>query len=703
MIKNEENNEEFTNIYFHLKFLLSIIFTLVFLLYFFKNNICSHNFYKKKKIGPTKYVNGKITYFCGLCGKEYIEIIPKLNKKDYIVEKLTSNCMHGKGEKYILKKKKEIFFIITDNHTLPHTIYGDKCKVCHQNIGEFNFKKIGNIVCDGYPRLYKLSNYWNNTWLLGGDNGTILCRRSEDEGHHWSDAVKVSNFPNHICTNVDFFELPNHDIICSYRAIGKNLEDPKIKYNRKLFSSISKDGGKSWKDLGLIIDNFILSAQLGKTLNDAFIACINEGNIGFFEPFVSFINNVITVIYADDFTPMLLSLIGSVDDNKKTQSIYSQTFNIKTYEWSKERKIIINGYLKKSPTKSGLIERISRDGMPVLDIMKDGTYVMVFEGTYRNYNYTYFTNNKLEEYHPFEILISYSKDGINWSNPVEVYVPKNDGSKCSAPYICITENNQLVISFQTDEDSITSGYKGDLYSIMKVIISKPGIKIEDINKDSFYAVVNNNNSPIGGQSLWSGMMLVGNKIYTCSSGCPLLYSELPSYAEPEQYSNKLKEDYCIKNGKVDYYGNKIIILEKESLIINKRFNTSVNNSFSCYVRPNTRNDCGLIFGIDNFEELNLSEINYYLFLIKENGYLALSKFYEGLVYDLLPKSKEIFNNFNKFNNYKMTVNFNSLSGDITTSINNIIVFKANDKSLKGNKIGILCDGIGAIFTQILPE
>ena len=61
------------------------------------------------------------------------------------------------------------------------------------------------------------------------------------------------------------------------------------------------------------------------------------------------------------------------------------------------------------------------------------------------------------------------------------------------------------------------------------------------------------------------------------------------------------------------------------------------------------------------------------------------------------------NNFNKLNNYKMTVKFNSFSGDIITSINDIIVFKTNDKSLKGNKIGIICDGIGAIFTQILPE
>lgn len=695
-------NDENKKYYFYLKIFLFIKFVL-FLFYFYQKGICSHNLFKKKQIDPTKYEDGKIIYFCRLCQKEYIEIIPKLNKKKYIIEKLNSNCAHGNGEKYIFKKNKQIFYEITDNHTYLHTIYGDKCKVCKQNIGEFKFQKLGNIICDGYPRLYKLSKYWNNAWLLGGDNGTILCRKSEDEGHNWSEPVKISNLTNYICTNVDFFELPNHDIICSYRAIGKNLNDPKIRYNRKLFSSISNDGGKSWKDLDLIIDNFLLAEQLGKTIQDAFTACINEKNVGFFEPFVSFINNEITVFYADDFTPMLLSLIGSVDDNRKAQTIYSQIFDIKTYKWSKERKIIMNGYIKKSPSKSGLIKRISRDGMPVVDIMKDGTYVMVFEGSYRNYNYTYFTDNKLKEYHPFEILLSYSKDGINWSNPIEVYTPKNDGSKCSGPYICITETNQLVISFQTDEDSITSGYEGDYYSIMKIMISKPGIKIEDINKESFYALVNNNNSPIGGQSLWNGMMILGNKIYTCSSGCPIQYSELPLYADPTNYRDILKEQYYIKNGKVKYYGNKIIILEKKTLIINKKYNISVNNNFSTFVKPYIGGDCGLIFGIFNSEEFDLNKSNYYLFLIKKNGYLSLSKFYESFNYDLLPKSDEIFNNFNKLNNYKMSVKYNSSSGDIIASINNKIVFSANDKSIKGNKIGIISDGKGAVFTQILSE
>ena len=39
---------------------------------------------------------------------------------------------------------------------------------------------------------------------------------------------------------------------------------------------------------------------------------------------------------------------------------------------------------------------------------------------------------------------------------------------------------------------------------MKVMISKPNIDVKDINKDSFYALCNNNNSPINGTSIWNG-------------------------------------------------------------------------------------------------------------------------------------------------------------------------------------------------------
>ena len=104
----------------------------------------------------------------------------------------------------------------------------------------------------------------------------------------------------------------------------------------------------------------------------------------------------------------------------------------------------------------------------------------------------YYTGGYLKEYHPFEIVLSYSKDGESWSNPIEIYQGHYNGSKYSAPYICVTYKDQLIISFQTDDNSINSGFKGDSFSIMKVIISKPGIPIEKINRNSFYGVVNNN-------------------------------------------------------------------------------------------------------------------------------------------------------------------------------------------------------------------
>ena len=111
---------------------------------------------------------------------------------------------------------------------------------------------------------------------------------------------------------------------------------------------------------------------------------------------------LITIIYADDFTPTLLDLMGERNiNNIRVQSIYSVTFDLKTKKWSKERKLLMKGYIKKSPTNSGLMKKPSRDGIPAIDIMKDGTYVMVFKGTYRDLNYTDFTGDKLEENHPF--------------------------------------------------------------------------------------------------------------------------------------------------------------------------------------------------------------------------------------------------------------------------------------------------------------
>ena len=493
--------------------------------------------------------------------------------------------------------------------------------------------------------------------------------------------------------------MPNHDIICSYRAIGNpSYKDPNIRYNRKIYSSLSKDGGKTWKDLGLIVDNFNLAERLGKTKQEAIYAVKHESNVGFFEPFVQYFNNKITVIYADDFTPMLLLLTGSIKESRKEQSIYSHTYDMSKKTWSIKRKLIMNGYIKKSPTKSGLNKKISRDGMPVTDVMKDGTYVMVFEGTYRREDYKYFTGGSLDEYHSFEIVISYSKDGENWSNPVEIYHGHNKGSKYSAPYICITESNQLIISFQTDENSVNSGFKGDLYSIMKVLISKPGIPLDKINRDSFFAVNNNNKSPIGGASLWSGMMLIGNIIYTCSSGHPILYSELPLYDDPNKYNDNLKKKYLIQSGNAEFFGNKIITKGKNNIIINKEITLNSSVNIFTNIMPNIFGNCGIIFGFENFDDYI---DNYFLFIINKDGLISLKKRSKSKIEKIFPDNFLIHGNYNKENVYKINIKYNLNINEIKTFLNEIEIFKISDQSIMNSKIGFISSDNGTIFTQLL--
>ena len=131
--------------------------------------ICKHNYYKIKEIDPTEEYNGKIYFTCGFCGNNKTEEIPKLNEKNYIIEKLKANCEHGNGKRYIYRQNENRIYEITDDIRYNHTRYGSKCSVCNKNIGEFDFHKLSDLYCYGYPRLYQLSQFWNKTWLLGGD------------------------------------------------------------------------------------------------------------------------------------------------------------------------------------------------------------------------------------------------------------------------------------------------------------------------------------------------------------------------------------------------------------------------------------------------------------------------------------------------------------------------------------------------------
>jgi hypothetical protein len=192
-----------------------IILLIIFLLYYFNNS------YKNEKIK-----NIQINAF------NYILYPDKLRQNIFsqrvLQSNATSNSLNDNEKKY---NNYEI--LETQNEKDFHSIYGENCKKCHKLIGEFKFKNYGNIICPGYPRIYRLSEYWNNTWLLGGniEDGKIYVQRSNDEGLNWDNPIPISFYPNYTCSNVNFFELQNHYIISSYRAIGNlSSDNPDIKY-----------------------------------------------------------------------------------------------------------------------------------------------------------------------------------------------------------------------------------------------------------------------------------------------------------------------------------------------------------------------------------------------------------------------------------------------------------------------------------------
>ena len=235
---------------------------------------------------------------------------------------------------------------------------------------------------------------------------------------------------------------------------------------------------------------------------------------------------------------------------------------------------------------------------------------------------------------------------------------------------------------------------------MKIIISKPGIPIDQINKESFFGVSNNNNSPIGGSSLWSGMLLIGNIIYTCSSGHPILYSELPLYDEPYKYNDILKNKYLILSGDAEFLGNKIISKGVNNIIINKELKLNLSNNITTTIKPNIIGNCGLIFGFDYY---NNKINNYYIFMINKKGYLSLKIVNLTLEKNLYSENDYIMESFNKENIYKMSLKYNCLSKLITAYINEVKIFQIYDESLVNSEIGFMSSDNGTIFTQFLSE
>ena len=268
-----------------------------------------------------------------------------------------------------------------------------------------------------------------NGILVGGAerDGKIFTVVSSDNGNTWSTPKIAASIDGKNLANINFFYNAGN-LYMAYRATS-GCDSSSIKCNTSLNVSVSHDSGNSWQYHSKIIEN---------TMNS------KKENRGYWEPYLGLINGKLTVLYSNDIK------------SSSWQNIESLTWNGSS--WTNNT-IISNGKVHKS-----------RDGMPSWIKLSNGTYALVIESSkYRNNN------------HPFVIQLLYSKDGINWSNPKDIYIPSSKGSKAAAPGIAELSNGQIVISFQTDEDS---NKKGDNFSICKTIYSD-GTNIELLTNNNF--------------------------------------------------------------------------------------------------------------------------------------------------------------------------------------------------------------------------
>lgn len=304
------------------------------------------------------------------------------------------------------------------------------------------------------PRVYTT----NNGILIAGYetlNG-IRTRISEDNGQTWQEATDASFRPDKTCANVNFFEWEGR-LYLAYRATGEQEDG----IYTSLQVSVSEDHGKSWAHHSTIAE-YLEKDRLYK---------------GVWEPYLGEIDGRLTCFYANDFPELT-----------PRQNIESLTWNGE--KWA-DRQIISSG-----------MEHDSRDGMPVWTKLSDGGYALAIESTrYRDSG------------HPFVIQLLYSNDGKRWSEPVDVYIPKTEGSKAGAPGIAELPSGQLVISFQTDEDA---SEKGDATSVMKTIVSN-GTPVPYLRTENFTAADNVFDTPDGENSIWSGIWYADGYLYATAS------------------------------------------------------------------------------------------------------------------------------------------------------------------------------------------
>ncbi len=282
------------------------------------------------------------------------------------------------------------------------------------------FEEASSIECGGYPRLAELSCHELQFFGATGKVISLDSGESFSAVNKYSSGLMDTDFPKtffsdtsteHTLTraNHQALELSDGSMILAYRCHTASYVSGEFYTSIRVAYSDSKNG--NFKNEEVIIE---------KTLNV---------QRGYWEPFlIQLDDDTVAMYYSDD------------SESSSYQYIMLTLYDIPSGVWS-EPVIAVNGK-----------NHSSRDGMPIVDRLKDGGYVMSIEAQPYKSDYTFATQ------------LWFSTDGITWGGGVLVVAPESKWKPgvCAAPAVCVLGDGRLAVSYQCN--SVSRYRSSEVYS-----------------------------------------------------------------------------------------------------------------------------------------------------------------------------------------------------------------------------------------------
>lgn len=340
-----------------------------------------------------------------------------------------------------------------------------------------------NILIDkgGYGRMCLLPDGKLAFVYSGG--GYIRFKTSGDDGKTWSEptnVIKLDKCPTGqtmTTANANIVVMKDGSYMVAFRAhtAGSQFDT----FYSSIRYCISSDGGKTWSADTIVAENTHIGTEF----------------TGFWEPHMLYIKDgKLAMYYASD------CIGGDAADYPFVKSMNYQHIILHLYDEA-------TGRFGEPIIASNGEDHNSRDGMPVVSKLSDGTYAMVIE------------SSSMKGTYPFIIQILFSEDGIKWSEPKNIWVPVGFDHYAGAPYLVTLPDGRIAVSFQATEGSESTLADNKVNnSVMNVIISKNPVTYTDkdsIKQANFERVYFN---PIQTQesnsfSIWPAMFVHNNKLY----------------------------------------------------------------------------------------------------------------------------------------------------------------------------------------------